>query len=124
MDFGIARLANPPKGKGLTEAGTAIGTPDYMSPEQLSGLELDPRSDLYAAGVVLFECLTGRLPFEAETTWALVAKHLEEEPPDPRTTNPDVPGALAVVILKAMAKDPKKRFESASQMHDALARIG
>jgi eukaryotic-like serine/threonine-protein kinase len=124
MDFGIARLANPPKGKGLTEAGTAIGTPDYMSPEQLSGLELDPRSDLYAAGVVLFECLTGRLPFEAETTWALVAKHLEEEPPDPRMTNPEVPGALAVVILKAMAKDPKQRFETASQMHDALARIG
>ena len=124
MDFGIARLANPPQGKGLTEAGTAIGTPDYMSPEQLSGLELDPRSDLYAAGVVLFECLTGRLPFEAETTWALVAKHLEEEPPDPRLTTPDVPGALAVVILKAMAKDPRKRFESASQMHDALARIG
>ena len=124
MDFGIARLANPPKGKGLTEAGTAIGTPDYMSPEQLSGLELDPRSDLYAAGVVLFECLTGRLPFEAETTWALVAKHLEEEPPDPRLSTPDVPGALAVVILRAMAKDPKKRFESAAQMHDALARIG
>ena len=124
MDFGIARLANPQKGKGLTEAGTAIGTPDYMSPEQLSGLELDPRSDLYAAGVVLFECLTGRLPFEAETTWALIAKHLEEEPPDPRMTAPEVPGALAVVILKAMAKDPKKRFESASQMHDALARIG
>ncbi|HET9383909.1 MAG TPA: protein kinase [Gemmatimonadales bacterium] len=124
MDFGIARLADPQQGKGLTEAGTAIGTPDYMSPEQLSGLELDPRSDLYAAGVVLFECLTGRLPFEAETTWALIAKHLEEEPPDPRMTNPDVPGALAVVILRAMAKNPKKRFESASQMHDALARIG
>jgi len=124
MDFGIARLANPPQGKGLTEAGTAIGTPDYMSPEQLSGMELDPRSDLYAAGVVLFECLTGRLPFEAETTWALVAKHLEEEPPDPRTTSPDVPGALAAVILKAMAKEPNKRFETASQMHDALERIG
>jgi len=124
MDFGIARLANPPKGKGLTEAGTSIGTPDYMSPEQLSGMELDPRSDLYAAGVVLFECLTGHVPFEAETTWALVAKHLEEEPPDPRTLNSDVPRALAVVILTAMAKDPNKRFESASQMHDALARIG
>jgi len=124
MDFGIARLANPPKGKGLTEAGTSIGTPDYMSPEQLSGMELDPRSDLYAAGVVLFECLTGHVPFEAETTWALVAKHLEEEPPDPRTLNSDVPGVLAVVILRAMAKDPNKRFESASQMHDALARIG
>jgi serine/threonine protein kinase len=87
-------------------------------------MELDTRSDLYAAGVVLFECLTGRLPFEAETTWALVAKHLEDEPPDPRLLNTEVPGALAVVILKAMAKDPDNRFESASLMHDALARIG
>ena len=124
MDFGIARLANPPQGKGLTEAGMSIGTPDYMSPEQLSGAELDPRSDLYAAGVVLFECLTGRVPFEAETTWALVAKHLEEEPPDPRTLSPDVPGELATVILKAMAKNPADRYATASEMHDALARIG
>jgi len=124
MDFGIARLANPPKGKGLTEAGTSIGTPDYMSPEQLSGAELDPRSDLYAAGVVLFECLTGRVPFEAETTWALVAKHLEEEPPDPRSFNADVPVELAAVILKAMAKTPADRYATAAEMHDALARIG
>jgi len=124
MDFGIARLANPPQGKGLTEAGTSIGTPDYMSPEQLSGAELDPRSDLYAAGVVLFECLTGRVPFEAETTWELVAKHLEEETPDPRRLNPDVPDQLATVILKAMAKTPADRYATASEMHDALARIG
>lgn len=124
MDFGIARLANPPKGKGLTEAGTSIGTPDYMSPEQLSGAELDPRSDLYAAGVVLFECLTGRVPFEADTTWALVAKHLEEQPPDPRKFNGDVPEGLALVILKAMAKKPGDRYTTASEMHDALARVG
>ncbi len=124
MDFGIARLANPPKGKGLTEAGTSIGTPDYMSPEQLAGGELDVRSDLYAAGVVLFECITGRVPFEAETTWALVAKHLEEQPPDPRTFNAEVPESLAVVILKAMAKKPGDRYASAAAMHDALARIG
>ena len=124
MDFGIARLANPPKGKGLTEAGLSIGTPEYMSPEQLSGADLDPRSDLYSAGVVLFECLTGRVPFEADTTWALVAKHLEEEPPNPRTLNADVPEALAMVILKAMAKDRERRFATASEMHDALARIG
>ena len=124
MDFGIARLANPPKGKGLTEAGMSIGTPDYMSPEQLSGSELDPRSDLYAAGVVLFECVTGGVPFEAATPWALVAKHLEEESPDPRSLNADVPEALAAVILKAMAKDPAARFATASEMHDALARIG
>src|SRR6266849_473294 len=124
MDFGIARLANPPQGKGLTEAGLSIGTPEYMSPEQLSGADLDPRSDLYSAGVVLFECLTGRVPFEADTTWALVAKHLEEEPPNPRTLNADVPEALAIVILKAMAKDRERRFATASEMHDALARIG
>ncbi len=124
MDFGIARLANPPKGKGLTEAGMSIGTPDYMSPEQLSGLELDARADLYAAGVVLFECVTGRVPFEAETTWALVAKHLEEQAPDPRTLNDEVPEGLATVILKAMAKAPTDRYQSASAMHDALAALG
>ena len=126
MDFGIARLANPPKDKqrGLTEAGTMIGTPDYMSPEQLSGSELDPRSDLYSAGVVLFECLTGRVPFEADTTWSLIAKHLEEAPPDPRTLNADVPDALARVVLKAMGKRPEERYRSASELHDALAAIG
>jgi serine/threonine-protein kinase len=124
MDFGIARLANPPKGKGLTEAGVSIGTPDYMSPEQLSGLELDARADLYAAGVVLFECVTGRVPFEAATTWALVAKHLEEEAPDPRTLNGEVSEGLARIILKAMAKSAADRYQSAGQMHDALAALG
>jgi HAMP domain-containing protein/predicted Ser/Thr protein kinase len=124
MDFGIARLVNPPKGKGLTEAGVSIGTPDYMSPEQLSGAEVDARGDLYAAGVVLFECVTGRVPFEAETTWALVAKQLEEPPPDPRTLNGEVPDTLARVILRAMAKEPADRFQTAAQLHDALAAIG
>ena len=124
MDFGIARLANPPKGQGLTEAGMSIGTPDYMSPEQLAGLELDARADLYAAGVVLFECVTGRVPFEAATTWALVAKHLEEAPPDPRSLNDEVPQGLALVILKAMAKEPDGRYATASAMHDALAAVG
>src|SRR5438445_144901 len=124
MDFGIARLATPVPGKGLTQEGPSIGTPDYMSPEQLSGLELDARSDLYAAGVVLFECVTGKLPFEAETTWALVAKRLEQEPPDPRAVNGEVPEGLAKVIMKAMAKEPGDRYQSAAQMHDALAAIG
>ena len=124
MDFGIARLVNPPKGKGLTEAGTSIGTPDYMSPEQLSGADLDARSDLYSAGVVLFECATGTLPFEAETTWALVAKHLEEPVPDPRTRNADIPEPLAGVILKAMEKAPEQRYRTAGELYDALALIG
>jgi len=124
MDFGIARLANPPKGKGLTEAGMAIGTPDYMSPEQLSGFELDPRSDLYSGGVVLFECLTGRVPFEADTPWALIAKHIEEDPPDPRTRNAEVPENLARVVLKSMAKDKEGRFQTADEMYEALAAVG
>jgi len=124
MDFGIARLAYRTKGKGLTQEGMSIGTPDYMSPEQLAGMALDARSDLYATGVVLFECLTGRLPFEADTMYALIAKQLAEAPPDPRTLNPDVPQALALVILKAMAKEPNDRYESAAQMHDALDAVG
>src|SRR5213593_2011772 len=124
MDFGIARLANRPQGKGLTEEGASIGTPDYMSPEQLLGMELDARSDLYSAGVVLFECVTGRPPFQAETMYALIAKHVEEEPPDPRTLDAAVPESLARVILKAMAKEPAHRYQSAAQMHDALAAMG
>jgi len=124
MDFGIARLANPPKGKGLTEAGMSIGTPDYMSPEQLQGLDLDARSDLYSAGVVLFECVGGRVPFEADTPWALIAKHLEEDAPDPRTLNPEVPETLAAVILKAMGRRAEDRYQSAATMYDALDLVG
>ncbi|HEU5465444.1 MAG TPA: protein kinase [Gemmatimonadales bacterium] len=124
MDFGIARLANLPKGKGLTEAGMSIGTPDYMSPEQLQGLDLDARSDLYSAGVVLFECVSGRVPFEADTPWALIAKHLEENAPDPRTLNPEVPETLAAVILKSMGRKPGDRYQSAASMYDALDLIG
>src|SRR5947208_16995891 len=103
MDFGIARLANRSKDEGLTQEGMSIGTPDYMSPEHLSGMELDARSDIYSAGVVLFECLTRRVPFEAARMDGLIAKQLEEAPPGPRTLNPQVPGGLATVIQKAMA---------------------
>src|SRR2546429_342523 len=124
MDFGIARLANRPREKGLTQEGMSIGTPDYMSPEQLSGMELDVGSDLYSTGVVLFECLTRRVPFEADTIYALIARHLEEQPPDPRSFNSEIPDALAQVILTAMAKEPADRYQSALAMHDALARIG
>jgi eukaryotic-like serine/threonine-protein kinase len=124
MDFGIARLASRPKDQGLTQEGMSIGTPDYMSPEQLSGMELDVRSDLFSAGVVLFESVTRRLPFEATTMYALIAKQLEEAPPDPRTLNSEVSEGLARVILKAMAKEPAARYQSAAEMHDALGTIG
>src|SRR5881398_4026030 len=124
MDFGIARLASRTTDPGLTKEGMSIGTPDYMSPEQLSGKELDARSDLYAAGVVLFECVAGRVPFDGESVYAVVAKHLEEPAPDPRKFNADVPEALAQVILKAMAKERGDRYQTAAEMHDALAAIG
>ena len=124
MDFGIARLAKAqPVGEGLTAMGTAIGTPEYMAPEQLMGDEVDQRVDLYAAGAVLFECVTGRTVFEAPTLPALVAKHLEEAPVDPRTINPDVPAAFAEAILRALAKDRDRRWASATELARALDAI-
>jgi len=73
---------------------------------------------------VLFECLTGHVPFEAETPWALIAKHLEEQPPDPRARNPEVPETLSRVVLKAMGKEKENRYQTADEMYEALAAIG
>jgi HAMP domain-containing protein len=122
MDFGIARLAT--RSEGFTQAGTAIGTPEYMAPEQLLGNEVDFRADLYAAGCVLFECLTGRTPFVADSPITLVAKQLEETPPSPATLNGEVPEALAQLILRTLSKDPGLRPQSAAELHDALDALG
>ena len=120
MDFGIARLVHAPQGEGLTQKGASIGTPDYMSPEQLAGMEIDARSDLYAAGVVLFECLTARLRSKDTP-----GPHCEASKGAARSAlNAEVSEALAIVILKAMAREPGDRYASASEMHDALAAIG
>jgi serine/threonine-protein kinase len=97
-----------------------IGTVEYMAPEQLLGGEIDYRADIYASGAVLFECVTGRPVFDAPTFTALMAKHLEEEPPDPRSLNPKVPEGLAHLILKALAKEPAQRWASAREMRVAL----
>jgi serine/threonine protein kinase len=125
MDFGIARLAEGQArgARGLTQAGSVLGTPDYMSPEQLLGEELDARSDLYAAGAVLFECVTGETVFNAPSVMALVAMHIESAPRDPRTVNPDIPESLARLILKALAKKREERWASAAEMHFALDQI-
>jgi len=122
MDFGIARLAEAKQqgAKGLTAAGIAIGTPEYMAPEQLMGEELDPRADLYSAGAVLFECVTGEPVFSAPTVTALMMKHLEEAPRDPRVVNPELPARFAEIILKALAKQRADRWRSAVEMHEAL----
>ncbi len=124
MDFGIARLATRQPETGVTQAGAVVGTPEYMAPEQLSGAEVDHRVDIYAAGCVLYECLTGRPPLTADTPYQLVAKLLEETPPTPRSLNPDVPPALDALVMSALAKDPAQRPQTALILHDGLARIG
>jgi len=124
MDFGIARLATRTPETGMTQAGTVIGTPEYMAPEQLSGGEVDHRVDIYAAGCVLYECLTGKPPFTADTPYQLIAKLLEETAPAPSTINAEVPAALDALVMAAIAKDPAGRPQTALALHDRLARIG
>jgi len=122
MDFGIARLAS--RTQGVTQAGMVVGTPEYMAPEQLLGEDVDARADIYAAGVVLYECLTGKLPFTAESPITLITKVLEETPASPRSVNPDTPAALADLVLQALDKDAAKRPQTATAFHDALDRLG
>jgi len=121
MDFGIARpAARQRPDEGLTAAGMAIGTPEYMAPEQLMGEEIDVRTDLYAVGVVLFECATGRTPFSAPSLMALMAKHIEERPPDARKFNAELTPILAMIIGKAIARQPAERFQTAAELYHAL----
>jgi serine/threonine-protein kinase len=121
MDFGIARLAA--RTDGVTQKGMAIGTPEYMAPEQLLGDNVDFRADLYATGCVLFECLTGRPPFVADSPVTLVAKQLEETPPSPSSLNSEVPEALAELVLRTLNKDAGQRPQSATELHEALDAI-
>jgi CheY-like chemotaxis protein len=121
MDFGVARLAEYQST--LTEAGLVVGTPAYMSPEQLLGEAIDGRSDLYSAGVVLYECLTGGLPFDASTPVSLIAKLLHEEPRSPIDVNGDVPPALAGLIVQLLAKKPAQRPPSAQDLAKRLREL-
>jgi serine/threonine protein kinase len=100
-----------------------VGTPGYMAPEQQLGDEIDARADLYAVGVVLYECLTGRMPHQADSTMALIAKMLEETPPSPRDLMPDIPAGLSDIVMRALAKQPGQRQASASELHDALDKL-
>jgi serine/threonine protein kinase len=124
MDFGIARLATRAPTQGLTAAGMVIGTPEYMAPEQLLGDELDVRADIYSAGVVLYECLTGRVPFDAPTPIALIARVLEETPVAPHTLHGDIPVAISALVMRAMARDRDARPATAEALHDALEQLG
>ena len=122
LDFGIAKLApglgqNSPR----TRTGALLGTPSYMAPEQISGAgQIDARTDIYAAGIVLFEAMTGTQPFVGETLFDLMRAHMEQAPPPPRSRRPEMPPAIEQVILTALAKDPAHRFQSAGAMGQAL----
>jgi len=123
VDFGLAKLLSTSDDVSITAAGTVCGTPDYMSPEQCRGDALDPRSDLYSVGVILFVLLTGRLPFEAPTPTQALLRHLTAAPPDPRTLVPDrnIPDDLVATTLRALEKNRADRFQSAQEFAEALA---
>lgn len=120
MDFGVARPARASAAARHTQAGLIVGTPAYMSPEQLTGEEVDPRSDLYSAGVVLFELLTGKLPLDGATVMALFAKVLSEDPPRPSALIAGLPKALDDLIAQLLAKKPDDRVESAAVLLQRL----
>jgi len=119
LDFGIAKL-QPELGGSSTHTGSLLGTPHYMSPEQASGRPVDARADIYAAGVILFECATLQKPFVADSLFDLLRKHVEAPPPSARALRRDMPEGMEHVILAAMAKAPDQRFASAQAMSMAL----
>jgi serine/threonine protein kinase len=127
LDFGVAKVmeGSGVQAASVTRTGFVVGTPDYMSPEQAQGLRgdlLDGRSDLYSLGVVLFQLLTGRLPFSADTPVMVLLAHMQQKPPNPRELR-DIPGPLSSLVLRALEKEPALRFPSAEAMRDALKSV-
>jgi eukaryotic-like serine/threonine-protein kinase len=131
LDFGIAKIVAPDErledaptsitGSGLTSVGAVLGTPEYMSPEQCQGGRLDFRSDIYACGVLLYQLVTGQVPFSGETPVHTMLKHVREPPVLPRSVAPGLDSALETVILRALEKRPEDRYASAAELGAALA---
>jgi serine/threonine-protein kinase len=116
-DFGVARIHD----SSLTQTGTALGTPAYMSPEQYMGVGVDHLSDLYSAAVILYQLLTSRLPFDGSSLEELSYKICHTQPPSPRALRPDLPPAIVEVLARALAKDKRQRFPSAAELSRAVS---
>jgi serine/threonine-protein kinase len=120
MDFGIARSV---QARGITGAGVIVGTPEYMSPEQVEGKEVNTNSDLYSLGVILYEMVTGQLPFEGDSPLSIAHKHRYETPRAPIIINSQIPSDLNRVIMRCLDKDEEARFQSASEIHSELGTV-
>jgi serine/threonine protein kinase len=122
LDFGVAKLRSDQVGSmhNPTATGSILGTPYYMSPEQALGRQVDPRTDIYSLGVVLYQGVTGRLPFGGSTLYDILHQHITAQPPPPQSLRPDCPPAFAELILRALAKEPSRRFASARELGQAL----
>jgi len=114
MDFGIARLAEAPEA--MTQAGLIVGTPHYMSPEQVQGKALDPRSDVYAMGVLIYEMLVGRRPFESTSLTGVLTAHITEAPEPPIDRRPEIGREMNAIVMRCLEKDPKARYANAGEL--------
>src|SRR6185436_19845725 len=122
-DFGVARVQDSDKTSvERTQAGTMVGTPAYMSPEQITGATIDKRTDVFSAGIILYQFLTGEKPFTGSGAWTIAKKIIQEEPPAPSTLNNAVTPIFDAVVNKALSKDPSTRFQSARELGVALQR--
>ena len=122
MDFGIARAMQSGV-TSMTQTGMVVGTPQYLSPEQALGRPVDARSDLYSVGIMLFQLLTGRLPFDADSPLAIAYAHVQEEPVAPSSVNRSVSPAMDALVARALRKNPNERFPSAAAMRDECLRV-
>lgn len=122
-DFGLAQLSDGERKVQLTDVGITMGTPLYMSPEQVNGRKLDPRSDIYSFGVTCYHMLAGRVPFHGETALSVAVQHINTEPPPLATVRPDLPAELCRIVHKMMAKDPKSRYQDAQSVLADLKKL-